>query len=131
MDQHLKIVGWLHAALGALGVLTAVVVATILTGVGAASGEAGAFAALSGIGGALAIFVSVLSLPAIIGGWGILTYKPWSRVLVLVLSFLNILNFPFGTAVGAYSIWVLLNDESRRLLDAGGPQNLRYVPPGA
>ena len=125
MEQHLRIVGWIHIVNGALGVVIAVLLATLFTGAGAVSGEAGAFALMAGLGGAIALFIGVLSLPSILGGWGILTYKPWSRTLVLILSFLNLLNLPIGTLIGGYSIWVLFNPEAQRLLEQGNP---RYYP---
>jgi len=125
MEQHLRIVGWLQVVNGVLLLVFTVLIATLMAGAGAVSGEPGAFALMAGLGGAIAVFGGVLSLPSILGGWGILTYKPWSRTLVLILSFLNLLNLPVGTLVGGYSIWVLLNDEARRLLEQGNP---RYYP---
>lgn len=126
MDQHLKILGWLHVANGAILMLIAIFVGTLMTGIGAATGEAEAFAILAGISGAVGIFFGILALPSILGGWGLLTYRPWSRILVLVLSFLNLMNFPMGTLLGAYGIWALSSDESRRLLESGGRRQLGY-----
>jgi hypothetical protein len=42
-------------------------------------------------------------------GWGLLQHSPWARILALVLGFLALLNMPFGTALGIYTIWVLLS----------------------
>lgn len=123
MEQHLKIVGWLHIVNGGLAVVIALCVAALMTGAGAlaaAEEGAGIFALLAGIGWFIAAFVGLLALPSIIGGWGILNYRPWSRVLVLIVSVLNVMNFPVGTLIGGYSLWVLLNDESRLLLEGGG-----------
>jgi hypothetical protein len=36
------------------------------------------------------------------------------RILVLVVSFFNLLHVPLGTLLGVYSLWVLLNDETIR-----------------
>ncbi len=39
----------------------------------------------------------------------------WARVLALVLAFLLLfINIPFGTAVGVYTMWVLLPGESSK-----------------
>ncbi len=38
---------------------------------------------------------------------------PWARVLTLVLAFFVLfINIPLGTAVGVYTMWVLLPGES-------------------
>lgn len=60
-----------------------------------------------------------VSAVGLIGGFGLLTRAPWGRTLTLVAGFLELLNFPIGTALGIYAIWVLLStgseDEYRRL----------------
>jgi hypothetical protein len=68
------------------------------------------------LAGFIAVVMGLLSVPALVGGWGLLKRRPWARMLVLIVSFLNILNFPLGTLVGGYSIWVLMSDESRHIL---------------
>jgi len=77
------------------------------------------------IGLCIAGFLLLLSAPAIIGGWGLIKGKSWSRVLMIVISALHLLSFPIGTALGIYGLWVLLNEQSRQFLDGGGP---RYTP---
>jgi len=61
------------------------------------------FIGLALVGGA------VLSLMA---GWGLLERQPWARTLAIVLGVLHLINVPFGTALGAYTLWVLLPSES-------------------
>jgi hypothetical protein len=36
--------------------------------------------------------------------------------LALVICVIKLFNIPFGTALGIYGIWVLMNDESIALL---------------
>ena len=38
--------------------------------------------------------------------------EPWARVLALILAFLDLINVPFGTALGVYTLWVLLPAQS-------------------
>jgi hypothetical protein len=124
MRDHLKILGWVYAVTGGLMMLLAMVL-------GALFGVAGALeasAALGLVGVVVAVFIGVLALPSLICGWGLLNYKPWARMLGIILSVLQIANFPVGTVIGGYGLWVLLNDESKRLLDAGDP---RYRQLGA
>jgi zinc-ribbon domain/Predicted membrane protein (DUF2127) len=44
----------------------------------------------------------------LVAAWGLFERRPWARILVLVIGFLALLRFPFGTALGIYTLWVLL-----------------------
>jgi hypothetical protein len=48
----------------------------------------------------------------IIAGWGLLDRQTWARMLTIVLGFLNLIDLPFGTALGTYTLWVLLPAQS-------------------
>lgn len=52
---------------------------------------------------------SVLHLLA---GWGLLDRQPWARTLAIVLACINLIHMPFGTALGIYTLWVLLPAKS-------------------
>ena len=121
MRQHVTVVGALHIGLGALGILTGAFVFALLFGVGLltlAQDEA-AFPILTAVGGLIALFLVALSVPGIIGGIGLLRWKPWARFLVLILAVFDLLNIPIGTAVGVYTIWVLMQDETEQLFSSG------------
>ena len=62
----------------------------------------------------------VLSVPGIIAGVGLLSYQPWARILTIVLSILDLISIPFGTALGIYGLWVLFTTEGARLFEQGG-----------
>lgn len=117
METHLKVTAWLQIASGALLIFLALFLSTILAVIGVASGEAGAAGIMALVGGGLTVVFGILAIPSLLGGWGLLTRKSWARPLVLVLSFLNLLNVPVGTLIGGYSIWVLLNDDVKRMLE--------------
>lgn len=44
----------------------------------------------------------------IITAWGLLTRQPWARMLAIVFGCFSLLDLPFGTALGVYTLWVLL-----------------------
>ena len=67
---------------------------------------------LSIIGSVLMLIALTLSIPGIIGGWGLLKSKNWARVLMIVLSALHLINIPIGTFLGIYGLWVLLSKET-------------------
>lgn len=50
----------------------------------------------------------------IIAGWGLLDRQPWARMLAIVLGFINLVHMPFGTALGIYTLWVLLPAQSEQ-----------------
>jgi hypothetical protein len=45
-------------------------------------------------------------------GWGLLDRQPWARTLAIVLGCFSLLDVPFGTALGVYTLWVLLPAKS-------------------
>ena len=54
-----------------------------------------------------------------VAGWGLLQQEKWARTLALVLAFVSLFtNIPFGTALGVYTMWVLLPAESEREYEA-------------
>jgi hypothetical protein len=56
----------------------------------------------------LGLLVLAKSAAGFFAGWGLLNREPWGRALALVLGFIALLNLPFGTALGVYTLWVLL-----------------------
>jgi hypothetical protein len=46
-------------------------------------------------------------------GWGLLQKEPWARTVALILAFISLFtNIPIGTAMGVYTMWVLLPSSS-------------------
>ena len=115
MEKHLTAVAALHVGLSILGGLIGIFIFVVLTGIGAATQEKEAFLILSTIGTGVGVFFIVLSVPGIIGGIGLFKRKEWARILVLIISAIDLLNIPFGTALGIYSIWVLVQQDTIRL----------------
>lgn len=68
---------------------------------------------LYAIAGILAFF----GVAHLLLAWGLFQREPWARVLGLVLGFLALLRPPFGTALGIYTIWVLMPQQSGQEYD--------------
>jgi hypothetical protein len=113
MDSHIKAVGIIQILYGALLLVVGLFLFGIIAGAGAASGEREAMFVTGIVGTAIGGLMACLSLPHVIAGIGVLKHRNWARVLTIILACLSLLNFPFGTAVGAYSLYVLLNDQAR------------------
>jgi hypothetical protein len=66
----------------------------------------------------VAIFILVKAACGFLAGWGLLQRESWARVIALVLGFISLFNIPFGTAVGVYTLWVLLPAQSQQEYEA-------------
>ena len=121
MDTHVKVLGVLHVAFGAIGVLFAVLLMLVFggtAGIVGASGDADAQVAIPilGITGtALVLFTLAVSLPGIAVGVGLFRFRPWARIGGIVLSIFDLVWIPFGTIIGAYGLWVLFSKDTERL----------------
>jgi hypothetical protein len=65
--------------------------------------------------------MAALGLPGLLAGYGLLTRKPWARVLAIVVGILNLVNFPVGTAIGLYTLWVLTQPTATEYFAAPTP----------
>jgi len=115
MEKHVQIVGILHIVGGALGILIGLVCFVAIAGGGILSANYETMSILFLVAIVIAGFFLVLSLPAIIGGIFLMKKANWARILILIISVLNLVNFPLGNALGIYSLWVLLNADTIQL----------------
>jgi hypothetical protein len=60
-------------------------------------------------------YAMVMAVPVAIAGKGIENLRPWARTFGLLVAALNMLNFPIGTAVGAYAVWALQDEATEYL----------------
>jgi hypothetical protein len=111
--EHIRLLGILWLALSALNALAGgglLIVANTLFGhlhdFGAPSNVPTGF--LRALAGTLGILILAKSAVGFVAGWGLLQRLPWARMLTIILAFLALFNIPFGTALGIYSLWVLL-----------------------
>ena len=121
MEKHIKVLGVLNVVWGAMGAIAGLIVLLVF---GTAYGIVGmviprepnaaiALPIIAMVGGAIALFLLILSIPTVIAGIGLYCLKPWSRLLAIIVSALHLVNIPFGTALGIYGFWVLLSGDSQ------------------
>jgi hypothetical protein len=60
----------------------------------------------------LGIFLGLFGVLHLVLAWGLFERERWARMLGLVLGFLALVRFPLGTALGIYTLWVLLPEAS-------------------
>jgi hypothetical protein len=63
------------------------------------------------------ILLAVFGVIHLVLAWGLYERQPWARVLGIVVACLAMIRIPFGTALGIYTLWVLLPESSRREYD--------------
>jgi len=73
---------------------------------------------LSALFTTIGIIILAKAVCGFLAGWGLLHREAWGRVVALVLAFISLFNIPFGTAIGVYTMWVLLPGASQQEYDA-------------
>ena len=128
MDNHVRVLGIINIVFGVFGVLLLLGLAMIFA-IAMANADIGhlsdgdelAVMIASVIGMVFGALFLVVSIVGILAGINLMNYRPWARTAVIIISCINLLNIPFGTALGVYGLWVLVSDETRQLFEAGGP----------
>ena len=126
MQTHVKVLGVLYLAVGGLMLVLALFLAVTMGGVAGIVGATAepedaaiAIPVLGFAGTALTAFFALFALPSLITGYGILNFKPWARIVGIVLSAISLIFVPVGTIIGAYGLWVLLNKNTEQLFNTG------------
>jgi hypothetical protein len=126
MDTHVKLLGSLQIAFGAMGLFAALVLVFVFGGAASAIGASGDREAVLALpiigitGMALVTILAIASLPSVIIGVGLIRFRPWARVAGMVISILWLMMIPFHTIVGIYGLWVLFSKDTERLFAGPG-----------
>ena len=118
IEKHLTLLSIIQITLSAIGMLFGLALFLILSSIGVFVGEDEAAFILPLIGAILGGLIVISSSAGLIGGIGLLKRKPWSRIVLIIVSVLDLLNFPIGTAVAVYTFWVLMQDETISILSS-------------
>ncbi len=106
-DTHLAVVGWLQIANGLLGIVAGAFMAVLILGTGVVIDDVFVTRLMTITGAAIGGLMFVLSVPGVVAGIGLLRRASWSRVMALVLSAFELVLFPIGTVLAAYTVFVL------------------------
>jgi hypothetical protein len=122
MRPHLHLLGILQLVWGAIGLLLGVSMLLLAVGAIAIGVSAADQRMAAGVtAGAFAVFAVTLLAGGGVNLWAgraLRQYEPRGRIAVLTLGVLNLFLLPFGTALGIYAFWVLLNNETRAVFVA-------------
>ena len=123
VQGHVRLLALFWLAFSAFNTVGAVVLYIVANTIFARMHEfgapEGAGAFLRPLLSVIAIFLFAKAALGFIAGWGLLQHESWARILALVLGFISLFtNIPFGTALGIYTMWVLMSAESEREYEA-------------
>lgn len=62
----------------------------------------------------LSVLLGVKGALGVAAGVGLYQREQWARLLAIVLGIIGLLSMPFGTALGIYTLWVLLSPGADR-----------------
>lgn len=113
---HVRLMGILWVAYGALHAIPALFFYTILGAIDLPPEFPGFVRSLMGVFTGLFLATGALG---ILAGAGLLTRATWGRLAALIAGAMALLNIPLGTALGIYTFWALLpagNEEEYRSL---------------
>ena len=120
VSHHIQILGilWIvYSLFDLMGAIAVTVVPGIVLGVASnvegANIDASVRQILMPLFVVLGILLMLKSLLGIATGAGLLQRKSWARILALIFGIIALLSVPLGTALGVYTLWVLLSQESR------------------
>ncbi len=68
----------------------------------------------------LAVIAILWGTAHVVVGVPLRRHKPWSRLIALMLGSVDLLLLPFGTALGVYTLYVLLNEKGKALFADNG-----------
>jgi len=111
--QHVKMLGtlWIaYAVFHGLGGMVLLIVANTIFGSDNYDGRHAAF--LHPLLKTIAIFLFAKALGSLIAGIGLLERQDWARTMSLVMAFIALINVPFGTAIGVYTLWVFMSPQA-------------------
>jgi len=112
MEKHINIVAALQIGLSIFNLLIVLLVYTFLNLISSFIDDQNARMIISLIANIVSVVLIIISIPGILAGMGLYKRKEWARILILVLSVIEIFSFPIGTAIGIYSIWALVQPET-------------------
>lgn len=117
ISTHLNLLGWLYVVANLFFLLLAAFGFFLFPTLAVISRDADVTMVLSVLGTAFGLLMVLLALPGLVAGYGLLRHKPRARLWGMVVAVFNLLNFPFGTVLGVYALYVLSQQAALEFFD--------------
>jgi tRNA A-37 threonylcarbamoyl transferase component Bud32 len=116
IEDHLKIIAYIRIGIGSMFLVVALVIFLVFVIPVIEPGNRDDLPILLAFGGTFALLPLAAAVWDLAGGIGLLKRKRWARILVLIGAVPELFLFlPVGTAMGIYTIWVLMQKETIQL----------------
>lgn len=112
MREQVRLLGGLYILYHGLSLVILLIVAFVVGAAGLFAGDLEALAITTAVACGLAVLAAVTALPGLIAGWGLLSYRPWARILAIIVALFDVWSIPFGTALAFYAMYVLFSGKS-------------------
>ncbi len=63
------------------------------------------------------IALSVRTIVAVVAAWGLMEHAAWGRILAIIVAIISLLHFPLGTALGIWTLVMLLGSRNTLLYE--------------
>lgn len=113
LTRRIDLVGYLHIGYGALLLLISGLMLLAVTVGAIVLPSLATWVASTGGGITAALLLAALGLPSMVAGISLIRRASWARLLLIIISIIDLFSFPFGTALGAYSLYILLKERTR------------------
>jgi hypothetical protein len=125
VKRHVDFLSTLYVTWGAIFALVAIAGFALAAGAFAVAESTGPVRFGSEMAARLTgVTITIIALIALVSavlhlaiGRQLKKLRPSARLMAIALAVANMILFPFGTALGAYAVWVLLNEEGRKLFE--------------
>jgi len=135
VPSHVDFVGVLFIVWGLLTTLIGLstlalgaAAAALMTSAARDSGGSGLAAGLTAaVFTTLAILAIIWGSAHVVVGVPLRRRRPWARMLALMLGSVDLLLLPYGTALGIYSLWVLLSEHGKAVFNDIADRGMRMA----
>jgi hypothetical protein len=121
MATHVKIIAVVYALFGAMAVVGVFFGSLIFGALGVFVGSqvdqgAGIAAALMGfVGVTLMVVLLFFAAFSVVCSWGLWRFRPWARIMAIILGAIGLTKFPVGTLFGVYVLAIMFRKDTEEL----------------
>lgn len=115
MRKHVNALAILYIVSSVLFLLVSGAFLVVFLGLVSLTGEPFVIGVSRTAAGIIALILLALAAAGILVGIGLHRQASWARLVTIVLSVINLFNFPIGTLIGAYGLVVMLHPDTAQL----------------